>query len=149
MSEGEQIAAALIREHHAIDGGIEAFVADAADPTPLREALGALRRHIYLEERFVFPPLKQQMMMPIFVMLREHGELWRGMDSIERALNASDADVQALCRDLLSLLDAHNSKEEPVIYPHVDLDLPEEQRAELAEFITVGTYPEDWVCEKA
>ena len=65
MGVTDQITDALTREHHAIDAGIETFLADDADPATLREALDALRRHIYLEERFLFPPLKQSMMMPI------------------------------------------------------------------------------------
>lgn len=42
---------------------------------------GGLRRYIYLEEAFVFPPIRKAgMIMPIFVMTREHGELWRTTD---------------------------------------------------------------------
>ena len=149
MGVTDQIADALTREHHAIDAGIETFLADDADPATLREALDALRRHIYLEERFLFPPLKQSMMMPIIVMLREHGELWRGMDAIESALSQPEADAQVQCRELLRLLDDHNRKEEPIIYPRVDADLPDDVRAELMEFIATGSYPAGWVCEQA
>ena len=57
----ESLAEALEREHHEIDAGIEEFLARRArrgdQRAPLRRALAALRRHIYLEEEFVFPPL--------------------------------------------------------------------------------------------
>ncbi|SJN28604.1 Hemerythrin HHE cation binding domain protein [Microbacterium esteraromaticum] len=153
MTDTDQITDALTREHRAIDGGIAAFLADTVDATPLREAISALRRHIYLEETFLFPPLKATMMMPIFVMLREHGELWRGMDETEARLDeaqrAGDTDIQQQCRDLLTLLDAHNSKEEPIIYPRADADLAPDVRAELAEFIAIGAYPDGWASATA
>ncbi len=73
---------ALTREHRDIDTGIRAFVVDlergVVSPEPLLSAFEALRRHIYLEEAFLFPPIRQAgVLMPILVMLREHGTLWR------------------------------------------------------------------------
>jgi iron-sulfur cluster repair protein YtfE (RIC family) len=151
---GTELADALTREHHAIDAGIEAYLAglDAGgDPAPLRESMHALRRHIYLEESFLFPPLKPTMMMALFVMLREHGELWRSMDAIEASLDsaADAASLRSACQELLALLDSHNQKEEPVVYPRADADLSDEARAQLAEFLDAGTFPEGWTCEKA
>ncbi|WP_298860561.1 hemerythrin domain-containing protein [uncultured Microbacterium sp.] len=148
MAEGTALADALTAEHRAIDVGIEDFLGDASNPKPLQDAMLALRRHIYLEEEFLFPPLKATMMMPIFVMLREHGELWRAMDDVDATVAAGD-DADAKCRDLLVLLDDHNKKEEPIVYPHSDSDLDDDVRAELAEFLSNGTYPEGWVCEQA
>lgn len=155
MSEGTELADALTREHHAIDAGIEAYLAglDAGgDASPLREAMHALRRHIYLEEEFLFPPLRAAgMMMPIMVMEREHGQLWRDMDALDETLR-SPADPEALrdgCRSLLALLDSHNSKEEPIVYPRADGDLSDQQRDQLAGFLDSGTFPDGWVCAKA
>lgn len=147
------LAELLTREHRAIDGGIERFVAGldrgAADPGPLLSAFAALRRHIYLEETFLFPPLRQGgMVMPVLVMLREHGALWRLMDSLA-ALLAADASVAELepgCRELLAELDRHNGKEEPIIYPHADADLTEQTAAALAEFLRTGSTPDGWRC---
>lgn len=155
MTEGTELADALTREHHEIDEGIEAYLAgldDAAHPEPLQRAMQALRRHIYLEERFLFPPLREAgMMMPILVMLKEHGELWRAMDALDAALS-SGADTAALreqCRSMLALLESHNSKEEPIVYPHADGDLADFQRVQLAQFLADGTFPDGWVCERA
>nr|WP_274635836.1 hemerythrin domain-containing protein [Microbacterium bovistercoris] len=152
MSDGTQLADALTGEHHAIDAGIEASLAGPdAGPGPLREAMTALRRHIYLEEEFLFPPLRAAgMMMPILVMEREHGELWRQMDSLEDLLTDAAADAaQQASRELLALLDSHNSKEEPIVYPRADADLSAEQREQLARFLDAGTIPDGWVCAKA
>ncbi len=148
---------ALEIEHRAIDGGIEAYIASlarvaTADPAPLLSALTGLRRHIYLEEEFLFPPLKEAGLMgPIFVMLREHGQLWRQMDTVEELL-AGGADGAAMrndCTNLLSLLDDHNSKEEPIIYTQADEILGTSASSELLAFLEAGTTPEGWVCSAA
>ncbi|MBX3195845.1 MAG: hemerythrin domain-containing protein [Microbacteriaceae bacterium] len=153
MTEGT-LSQALEREHREIDGGIEDYVAAGAtgDPAPLLRAMEALRRHIYLEEEFLFPPLKDAgMTMPVFVMLREHGELWDAMDGIERMLasDASPRERQDTCRGLLAMLDNHNSKEGPVIYPQADAVLAPEATVRLQDIIATGRMPDGWRCEKA
>lgn len=155
MTEGT-LAQALEREHRDIDGGIEEYtsglIEGATDPGPLLRAMKGLRRHIYLEEEFLFPPLKANgLVMPIFVMLREHGELWNAMDALD-ALLASGADaatVQNACRELLAQLDSHNSKEEPIIYPQADAVLDSDGSARLHGFLDEGRMPDGWRCEKA
>lgn len=158
------LADALTNEHHAIDAGIEAFMERSGDvegdvsewAEPLLEAMRALRRHIYLEEEIVFPRIRRgPLMMPVMVMLREHGEIWREMDALDAALVApaqSGPRAEELvvgCRRMLALLEQHNMKEEPVIYPHLDSDMDWAAQAQLREFLAEGTLPEGWVCEKA
>ena len=94
----DTLAAALEHEHREIDEGIEAFTSGQADAetqtAPLTRAMDALRRHIYLEEEFLFPPLRSAgLMAPVFVMLREHGEMWKTLDLLERG------DRQGRCPD--------------------------------------------------
>jgi iron-sulfur cluster repair protein YtfE (RIC family) len=149
----DTLEAALEREHRAIDGGIEEYSAgDGANEEPLLRSLFGLRRHIYLEERFLFPPLRDAgMMMPVMVMLREHGELWRSMDAID-SLVAGHADhgtVVSACRELLTQLDKHNTKEEPILYARADAVLSSTAAAELSAFIDEGRLPDGWVCEGA
>lgn len=146
---------ALEREHREIDGGIEAYLAELAtgrnDPDPLQRSMSALRRHIYLEEEFLFPPLRAAGMMgPIFVMLREHGELWETMDAIDNLLAdpASGADVAGPSRSLLAQLQSHNSKEEPILYAQADAVLPPEAAGRLSAFLENGTMPAGWVCHQ-
>lgn len=159
------IAELLTREHREIDAGIEAFVAgsDARvnDATgnwvsPLLAAMTALRRHIYLEETFLFPPIRAAgLVLPLMVMVREHGELWRAMDELAAALDEGgddaqrQADLVARCDAMLALLEAHNSKEEPIIYSRAEMDLSADARTELAHFVRTGRTPPGWVCERA
>ncbi|MCC6375692.1 MAG: hemerythrin domain-containing protein [Microbacteriaceae bacterium] len=155
MTEGT-LAAALEQEHREIDGGIEEYTAalgrGEADPTPLKRAMAGLRRHIYLEEEILFPPLKKGGgVMAIFVMLKEHGEIWDAMDALDSMLDGTDTSDEKLdaCRELLSKLDNHNSKEEPIIYPQADNALDAESSSRLRAFLAEGKLPDGWRCEKA
>lgn len=150
------LSAALEREHREIDTGIETFIekleGGSVQPEPLTAALRALRRHIYLEEVLLFPPIRAAgMVMPIFVMMREHGQLWRTIDALTDLL-ADAIDNRRLahtCGQLLDQLHQHNSKEEPIIYPHADTALPAHTSAELTRFIETGCTPDGWECQQA
>lgn len=154
--EGVTLATALEREHREIDGGIEAYTAGLAegknDTAPLLRAMDGLRRHIYLEEEFLFPPLRAGgLMVQLFVMVREHGDLWKTMEALDASLAADEASdaLLELCTTLLAQLDKHNTKEEPIIYPQADAVLSEEASAQLKAFLDSGRMPEGWVCQKA
>lgn len=153
---GEALSVALKREHREIDSGIATFVETLDEGCvrrePLMLALDALRRHIYAEETFLFPPIRKAgMVMPVFVMMREHGQLWRTMDALTDQLagGADNAQLRQTCSQLLTQLDQHNAKEEPVIYPHADTDLPAPVNSELAQFLETGQTPLNWVCQQA
>lgn len=150
------LSAALAREHHEIDSGIEAFIekldCGSVPPELLTATLQALRRHIYLEEVFLFPPVREAgIVMPILVMIREHGQLWRTMDALTDLLADGNDSLRLrdTCTQLLDQLLQHNSKEEPVIYPNADTDLPSQTSAELSRFIETGHTPDGWVCQQA
>lgn len=149
------VGEALEREHREIDEGIEAFAASQQagepDASHLERALTAMRRHIYLEEEFLFPPMQKSLAIPTMVMLREHGEIWRNVDSIEEQLaesGPSDGVVET-CRELLARLAAHNDKEEPIFYTQTDVELSGEENEDLMAFIKSGAMPPGWICAKA
>ncbi|MCV7379369.1 hemerythrin [Mycobacterium alsense] len=146
----------LTREHREIDAAIETFIEKldrgSLQPELLTGALEALRRHIYAEEIFLFPPIREAgVVMPVFVMLREHGELWRTMDALADLLaeGSDSARLTETCAQLLDQLHQHNSKEEPVIYPNADTGLPPHTSAELTRFLESGRTPDGWVCQQA
>lgn len=152
----DTLAAALEREHREIDEGIEAFIAAQRDGRSemesLKQAMQALRRHIFLEEEFLFPPLREGgLAAPIFVMLREHGEIWDTIDALDAQLQTDPAGaaISAICEQLLAQLERHNSKEEPIIYPQADSVLTTAAGAGLRAFLADGRIPEGWVCAKA
>ncbi len=141
---------ALEREHHEIDHDIEQFINQPTDPAPLRRSIEALRRHIYLEEDFLFPPLREAgLVMPILVMIREHGDIWKAMDGAEKLL-ADGADTDALlevCAELVKLQEVHNAKEEPIIYTQTDTKLSFEASTRLQAYLESSTLPEGWICQ--
>jgi regulator of cell morphogenesis and NO signaling len=148
--ETESLAAALEREHHEIDAGIAAFTAAPGNPQPLIRAIQALRRHIYLEEEFLFPFLGEAepgLRAPVFVMLREHAQMWATLDTLEREPAPGTALV--LCRQLTVRLLHHNLKEEKILYPRADDVLPPAAADRLRAFLGSGELPEGWVCTKA
>jgi len=150
----ESLADALEFEHRTIDAGIEAFTQDTAerDPGPLIEAMRALRRHIYLEEEFLFPALREAgLFAPILVMLREHAQIWATLDDLQLGLRlgAPEADQLTTCRQLTVQLLHHNLKEEQIVYPEVEHALSSTAAAEFRTYLASGEMPEDWVCERA
>jgi regulator of cell morphogenesis and NO signaling len=148
--ETESLAAALEREHHEIDEVIAAFTASPRDPRSLTRAIRALRRHIYLEEEFLFPLLGEAepgLRAPVFVMLREHAQIWATLDALEREIAPGAA--LPLCRQLTVQLLHHNLKEEKVLYPRADAVLPPAAAGWLRAFLGSGELPEGWVCVKA
>jgi DUF438 domain-containing protein len=151
--ETQTLAAALEREHREIDEGVEAFSARQGSGDEVQAALSrairALRRHIYLEEEFLFPPLREAgLVAPILVMLREHAQIWQTLDAIEGDLRAG-GDADALCRQLATQLLHHNLKEEKVLYPQADAVLTASATGQLLAFLDSGELPDGWVCQKA
>ena len=52
------------------------------------------------------------------------------------------------CNRLLRQLEQHNSKEEVIIYPHADTELPAQVSADLARFIETGRIPDGWFASR-
>ena len=154
--DGESVQAALEREHREIDSGIETFLSEPGNgqrrTASMMRAIAALRRHIYLEETFLFPPLRDAgLIAPVFVMVREHGLMWQTLDRLEPVLKAGTADaaVLGLGRELLAQLQAHNPKEEQILYPQADTSLTTQATEELRTFLSAGELPDGWRCEAA
>ena len=142
-SPATAVIAGFTDEHRNIDAAIERYLAAPDDGAELRAALDLLRRHIWLEEEYLFPPLRAAgLMMPIMVMIREHGQLWPVIDRIDAAPDAES------CRELLALLAVHNDKEEPIVYPPT-ADLGPDITEELLDLLGDSTMPDGWVCAAA
>ncbi|MGH3414615.1 MAG: hemerythrin domain-containing protein [Marmoricola sp.] len=150
----ESVATALEREHREIDRSMAEF-ARSGDEDSLRGAIRGLRGHICAEEQFLFPALRGAgLIAPVFVMLREHGQMWALLDDLVRSLDDgidewADSDVPRLCAELISLEERHNPKEEQILYPQADRALSTEDLARLRRFLDSGEVPEGWVCEQA
>jgi iron-sulfur cluster repair protein YtfE (RIC family) len=143
------LSAALEREHREIDEGIAEFStaldAGKVQPEPLRRAIRALRRHIFLEEAFIFPPLREAgLFAPVLVMVREHAAIWKTLDQLDAGLQGGGPAADCVHRLRIQLLH-HNMKEERIVYPEADRVLAEQA----AGILGYGEMPQGWVCERA
>lgn len=144
--EIESLAMALEREHREIDAGIEAFMGGTREA--LAGAVRALRRHIYLEEEFLFPALHAAgLTKPVLLMLREHAQMWATLDALDA--EPDDGAAYTLCRRLNVQLLHHNLKEEKIVYPELQQVVPEAHAERLRAFLDSGEMPAGWVCVRA
>ena len=158
---GQTIGQALEHDHHVIDEHFGAFArsldAASSGTTPLDSAalatgVRALRHHIYVEETLHFPPLRAGGLMgPIMVMLREHGELWDLLDLLVAQVDGgtSVAEATQTWLQVATLLEAHNMKEEQIVYPSGDEILDAETADDVRSALASGATPEGWVCQMA
>lgn len=151
------VAEDLVVEHHSIDDRLAEFVAGLEEGEVRTESFRAsareLRHHIHVEEAHLFPPLRAAgMIPPVLVMLREHGEMWDVLDGIDRLLAQDEADVPALraeCARLVQQLEAHNLKEEQILYPAADTTLAPEDLERVSTSLVDGDLPDGWRAEMA
>lgn len=161
MTDSPQMAhgtagVALEHDHRVIDAEFERFAAAFADGQVVADAFrgGArgLRHHIYVEEELHFPPLRAAGLFgPILVMLREHGEIWDLLDVIEAQLasGVEAAQLQDATRRLMDALDQHNLKEERILYPAGDAQLPDDIAVQIRAALASGDTPPGWTCHMA
>lgn len=151
------VATDLKTEHHSIDERLAEFVAGLDEgevrAASFRASARELRHHIYVEEAHLFPPLRAAgMIPPVLVMLREHGEIWHTLDTVESLLADDQPDVASLrreCERLAAQLAAHNLKEEQILYPAADESLATEDLEQVAISLVDGDLPEGWRAEMA
>lgn len=144
---------ALAQEYPAIQQRIDGFLVQLGGwpfaSAELAHSVTALRRHIYVEEEFLFPPLREAGMVgPVYAMSADHQDLWRSLVRVEEHLNdASSYEVQQeSCRILAAQLDRHTSREDPVVFEHVDDVLSPQAMADLRAFVENATPPPGWTC---
>ncbi len=112
----------LEHDHHAIDAEFARFREGLERGEWLREpferAAEALRHHIFVEEEALFPVLRVGGLVgPVFVMLREHAEIWQALDAIEAEVGRDTTRALAAMASMIAVLEPHNSKEEQILYP--------------------------------
>lgn len=146
----EPLSATFEREHREIDHALLAVNDHVIDLHRLVDAVHTLRRHIYAEEEFMFPALREAGLTgPVLVMLREHAEMWQLLDDIDAQIAAEGAAHQ-LCdaaARLLGMLQRHNPKEETILYPQVDAVIDAEPASMLRQILVGGDLPEGWRCQ--
>lgn len=151
MTQGPRIGTVFEEDHRRIDAALSSFHEGLARGDRRHEALAvaaaALRRHIYVEEAVLFPPLRRAgMAAPVGVMVREHGEIWEALTALEAALDAGEAPASLIgpSTRLRTLLAAHNFKEEQALYPTADHALGRDLAAEAVRGLAEAVTPPGW-----
>ncbi|PKN83125.1 MAG: hemerythrin [Chloroflexi bacterium HGW-Chloroflexi-9] len=154
MTDDLALSAALEREHVEIDAGLEQLGTSLATGTvaaaPFAAAAAALRRHIYLEEEFLFPPLRTgRMVASVAVMFREHGDIWHALDEVEAQIvgGAAPERVRGALDVLLELLGEHNLKEERIVYPVIDRVMAGQSAHEMRGHLAGMRPYAGWTCQ--
>lgn len=142
----------LAVQHQHIDQGVEGIVSGKGDTAALAASIKLLRQHLYVEEVALFPPLETTgLTMPVFVMKREHGQMWPLIVRLEAACAAGESAeaLRANCATLLQLLGMHNPKEEQIVYTAADRYEPAHPDAPLVAAMAKAKMPDGWRCAMA
>lgn len=148
----ELLSGLLAAQHRHIDQGVEGIVDGTGGLPALVAALKLLREHVYMEEAVLFPPLvKAGLAMPVFVMRREHGQMWSLIQHLEAACAAGTTadDLREYARQLLQQLKIHNPKEEQIVYTAADRYASAHTDVPLDQAMAAAQMPADWVCAMA
>lgn len=146
----------LEADHQRMDTGFDTFITLARTGTVDRgavlPAIEAMRRHLWVEEEYFFPPLREAGVHgPVLIALRDHGELWGLLDELERLLGLRKPDPELLATVTMAIVQIsghHNEKEEQILFATADRFLDPSIHRKIAEGLDKER-PAGWVSEMA
>ena len=136
------ISTLFAEDHDRLDGLLASFRAkkfdNYAEAKPFfRDFKFGLQRHIVWEETILFPLFEQKTGMyhtgPTEVMRAEHRRIGECLEALHDKVRRQDPESDAEEAALLGALEAHNQKEEMVLYPMLDRMLSDAERQAVAE----------------
>ncbi|MEO9091697.1 MAG: hemerythrin domain-containing protein [Rhodanobacter sp.] len=143
----------LAEQHRMLELGIRGLVDGSGSRQDLSEAIYLLRRHIYVEEAFLFPVIDrdQGRWMALAQMKYEHGDMWPHIESAIELLQAKASldDLFPAAQTLLKLIEIHDFKEERAIYSVADRDVANTNHPPLESLFAVTSIPPGWRCLRA
>lgn len=145
-------SALLGRQHRQIDAGVKGIVDGDGNLAALGSSLKLLRLHVFVEEELLFPPLAQSgLAMPVFVMKREHGEMWPLLIELNHAcmIAAPVSGLHDSAEWLMRRLNVHNPKEEEIVYTAADRLVAGAPDGPLTKALAAAEVPAGWVCAMA
>ncbi len=141
MSGGKSVKTYFEEDHDRLDGLFKRF--QELKRTDLRKAEESfkefkigLQRHILWEEEILFPLFERKTGIttgPTQVMRMEHRQIRDHLEAIARKVASRDPNSDADEAGLLSVLSAHNQKEEMILYPAIDRSIDDADRASVFE----------------
>jgi iron-sulfur cluster repair protein YtfE (RIC family) len=143
------IRSAFAADHDRLDGLFNQFQQiKRLDFTRAKESFKefkfGLQRHIVWEETVLFPLFEKKTGYakgPTDVMRAEHRQIGDRLEAIHQMVRRQDPDSDNEEGELLALLDAHNQKEENVLYPAIDRLTSDDEK--IAAFTAMEQVPEE------
>ncbi|MCY0860544.1 MAG: hemerythrin domain-containing protein [Sulfolobaceae archaeon] len=117
----------ILRKDHLEEDELIAELLSSWDEEKFSRFFDNLKKHIYLEEEFLFPLIHGNELI-IADLMRQHAIMWRLLEMIEK-------DREQKLHQVYSTLLVHNAIEESDIYPQLE---------ELDLVIKVKEMPSDW-----
>lgn len=143
----------LAEQHRVMELGISGLVDGSGSRQELDEAVYLLRRHIDVEEAFLFSIVDQDQgrWMALSQMKSEHGDMWLHIESAIELLQATARldDLFPAAQVLLKLLEIHDHKEEIAIYSVADRYVADANHPPLESLFAATAIPPGWRCSGA
>ena len=143
----------LVEQHRLMEVGFSGLVDGSGSRQELSEAVYLLRRHIYVEEAFLFPIIEQDQgrWMALAQMKSDHGEMWPHIESAIELLQAKAPldDLFPAARAMLRLLEVHDQREERAIYSVADRYVANANHPSLESLFAATEIPPGWRCLRA
>ena len=136
-SQEPSVRDAFTRDHGRLQRSLDELRrARSIDPahalTLFRTFRQDLEQHMHREEKVLFATIERRMGRggPTAVMHADHRRILRALDRLERRLATGDSRCEEEEASLIEILEAHEFKEERILYPIVDrlLDAAERRR---------------------
>jgi regulator of cell morphogenesis and NO signaling len=138
----QSISALFAEDRDRLDGLLARFrekkFDNYAEAKPFfREFKFGLQRHIVWEESILFPLFEEKTGLygagPTEVMRAEHRRIGACLEALHEKVRRQDPESEAEEAALLGALEAHNQKEEMVLYPMLDRLLSDAEKQEVRE----------------
>jgi len=112
-------------EHRKVALLLDTMLKAPQDHRKARDAFAELRplltKHIYCEEELLFPEVEARGLSgPTEVMRFEHGQIWSLLSRIGQEFEKDNSTPTGLVDELRGVLEAHDLKEENILYPAAD-----------------------------
>ncbi len=152
LKEGEGLVQLFQHAHHRVEGYLMDFCEELEqgrrDSEFLARACTDLCQHMFVEERFLFPLMKERLAAVVAGLENEHGRLLDLMAELQNLLQ-QDTDreaVQACTSRFMGALTAHNTAEDLGIYPDL-LTLVGISKAQVLLLeVEKAEVPRGWTC---
>ena len=152
LKEGEGLLQLFQHAHHRVEGYLIDFCEDLEqgrrETEFLARAATELYQHMFVEERFLFPLVKERLATVVASLEEEHGRVLDLMEELQGLLRR-DADrgtLQTCTARLMGALTAHNTAEDLGIYPDLLALLGPSKAQLLLLEVERAEVPRGWMC---